>query len=89
MIGASNPMDRICLVAVGPSILGIMKSIKIASNNDEHDDEGRGQLGVVPGLTSPPPPVTAVVVTALAAAAARLCLIFSTATAPSSASSQI
>ena len=32
-------MDRICLVAVGPSILGIMKSIKIASNNDEHDDE--------------------------------------------------
>ena len=42
IIGAVKPMERICLVAVGPSIFGIIKSIKITSYNDEENDEGRG-----------------------------------------------
>ena len=46
-IGAVKPKERICFVAVGPSILGIIKSINITSYNDEENDEGGLRLGVV------------------------------------------
>ena len=88
MIGAVNPIERICLVAVGPSIFGIIKSIKITSNDEEEEEEGRGRLGPAP-VTPPPPAAIVVVTVALAAAAARLSLIFSTATAPFAASSHV
>ena len=82
IIGAVKPMERICLVAVGPSIFGIIKSIKITSYNDEENDEGRGRLGEV-GV------VSLVMIAIASAPAVKLSLIFATATAPSSASSHV
>ena len=94
-------MERICLVAVGPSILGIIKSIKITSYNDEENDEGGVRAGVVSGWVPPPPappppppatppPPVSIAATAFAAAAAiKLSLIFATATTPSFASSHV